>query len=1425
MTTQSKHFGQKLLRRAKLILGVTGALAMTYSGIAASLFWVGGGTSASAPASGNWDTTTKDWSSTSTGAPTAAWAAANAAYFGGADGNYAVTVGANFSAQNIVFTNSGYVLSANAPQTITVTASGTGAFPNVLASSGKNGSISNNVTVNVSAATCVLGAVVGNAGSRTLVVDSGGVLSHSGSGSWIAVGNATIRVKTGGYLLAGSTSTSSGATIGGGTAGSDLPIISVEGGIFSNTITGGPFAVGNANSGTLTITNGGLVAMSQNVSKPLQIGGTTANAGKTGTVNLDGGTLIVNQVTNNAAGNTSTFNFNGGILKPNNANNTAIFMMPGLTAANVRNDGAIIDNNGFAVTIGQPLVHSTINGDNVGDGGLISQGSGIVTLTGANSYNGPTVVNSGTLFTTTASIGAGAYSVSNSATLGLTVASAGGSLAVSTLTLGTSTADVLTNTFAIGANSSTATAPLAVSGALTLNGTVTVNVSGSGFSGPNTYPLISYSATSGSGDFVAGTLPTVPGYIASLTNDTSAGKVELLLMPPPPAENWAVGNGVWDATTFNWIPLGGGDATNYSEGAMAAFDDSASGASPITVTLATDHAPSAITNNSTKNYVFAGNQNLNTAQLTKDGSSTLTLDNGSGNFFGSILIKSGIIQIGNDDTGGSLGSGSVTNNGTLQFNRTDSAIFANPISGTGGITQSGTGIVTLSGGNTYTGNTVINAGKLTTTTASKGAGAYSIADNATLEVQVSASGASLTNSSLTLGTSGALTNNFTLGSFASTTIPSVTVSGTLTLNGTVAVNVTGTGLATGTYLLMSYGSISGSGSFMLVSAPSVNGNSVALVNDPVAKQLELAYTPVSALTWDAGNTANGATIDAASGTWDTSPGNIVWNDGAVDRSWANAVPTTFGGADGAWAINLAANVSPSTLAFTNDGYAISATAPQSITLGTGSGASPNLKVDGSKMATIGANVTLQVSGANNLIVAGSSGQGTPAGTLGITTGGTVQVTGNATLGLVGAGTTVSVKAGGMLKRTATGTVLLGSVAGDNCTLSVDGGNVSIMGSGVLRIGGSGTVAVLGGTLTVNSGSFSMDASNTTIPMTLGVNASNLGTNNLNGGTLMVNQIVQGAGNGYINFNGGTLKAVNNALAATFLNGLTTANVRNGGAVIDNNGFDIAIGQALLHSTVIGDSAADGGLTSQGSGSLTLTNANTYTGNTTINAGRLALSGNGSIANSASIIVAGSATFDVSAVTFALGSGQVLSNSTPAAMLIGNIDASAGMISLLYNSGMPSFTITNGMLNLSGSTAFNVNNTGLPLAVGSYKLVAANTAGLVAGALPPVAVGGSGVVAGSVTSLQIINSELYLVVASSQLPVITSIGIHGVTLNLMATNGAQNGTYILLQSTNIALPLSQWTPVLTNSFDSSGSLNLSTNIVTSGATQQFYIISQ
>ena len=75
-------------------------------------------------------------------------------------------------------------------------------------------------------------------------------------------------------------------------------------------------------------------------------------------------------------------------------------------------------------------------------------------------------------------------------------------------------------------------------------------------------------------------------------------------------------------------------------------------------------------------------------------------------------VAGGTLQVGNGSTG-SLGTGAVTNNAALVFNRSNSAEFANAISGTGAVMQANaTGTTILSGVNSYSGGTTVTSGTL-----------------------------------------------------------------------------------------------------------------------------------------------------------------------------------------------------------------------------------------------------------------------------------------------------------------------------------------------------------------------------------------------------------------------------------------------------------------------------------------------------------------------------------------------------------------------------------------------------------------------------------------------------------------------------------------------------------------------------------------
>ena len=117
------------------------------------------------------------------------------------------------------------------------------------------------------------------------------------------------------------------------------------------------------------------------------------------------------------------------------------------------------------------------------------------------------------------------------------------------------------------------------------------------------------------------------------------------------------------------------------------------------------------TGNSTIGAVFAGGLSLNQIGT---GTSILTANN---THTGGTTVSSGTLQLGNGGTSGSV-AGDIVNNAVLAFNRSDDLTHNGIVSGTGTLEQRGTGTTTLSGNNTYSGGTTVNAGTLAGTTSS-----------------------------------------------------------------------------------------------------------------------------------------------------------------------------------------------------------------------------------------------------------------------------------------------------------------------------------------------------------------------------------------------------------------------------------------------------------------------------------------------------------------------------------------------------------------------------------------------------------------------------------------------------------------------------------------------------------------------------------
>lgn len=101
----------------------------------------------------------------------------------------------------------------------------------------------------------------------------------------------------------------------------------------------------------------------------------------------------------------------------------------------------------------------------------------------------------------------------------------------------------------------------------------------------------------------------------------------------------------------------------------------------------------------------------NTSLLAKSGTGTWILT-GSNTYTGTTTVNAGTLQIGNNGTTGSVVSTTISNAGTVEFYRSNDITYSGVISSTGALVKNGAGTLTLSGANTYTGNTTINTGVL-----------------------------------------------------------------------------------------------------------------------------------------------------------------------------------------------------------------------------------------------------------------------------------------------------------------------------------------------------------------------------------------------------------------------------------------------------------------------------------------------------------------------------------------------------------------------------------------------------------------------------------------------------------------------------------------------------------------------------------------
>jgi fibronectin-binding autotransporter adhesin len=97
--------------------------------------------------------------------------------------------------------------------------------------------------------------------------------------------------------------------------------------------------------------------------------------------------------------------------------------------------------------------------------------------------------------------------------------------------------------------------------------------------------------------------------------------------------------------------------------------------------------------------------------LNKLGAGTLIIITNNA-YTGGTTINGGILQVGDGSTSGALGPGSITDNGTLVYNRGDDMAITNSISGSGVLVQAGTNTLSINTPQSYMGGTIVNNGIL-----------------------------------------------------------------------------------------------------------------------------------------------------------------------------------------------------------------------------------------------------------------------------------------------------------------------------------------------------------------------------------------------------------------------------------------------------------------------------------------------------------------------------------------------------------------------------------------------------------------------------------------------------------------------------------------------------------------------------------------
>jgi len=465
-------------------------------------------------------------------------------------------------------------------------------------------------------------------------------------------------------------------------------------GAINDATPGGMVALAITGTGTVTLSGTNNYSGGTTISSGiLNINSDGALGGAAGAVNLNGGTLQF------AAGSSVTLN----------------------NSRNIVLGGGAFDTNGNNATI-----NGVISGSSPTNSNFIMNGTGLLTLTNANTYVGSTTVNAGTLsVSNTSNLGSGALIVNNASTTG------SGTQAELILSNSTQTVGPLSGTITNQASGNTASILLGPATTLTVNqtaaGTFQGNIVGGGSlvlsdTSNSTLQLSGNSTYTGSTTInggvvqlhVTNALPaTTPLTLSAGTFNLNNNNQTVASLAGAGAIGTGTGTGgiltvnnTSVPTTFSGIISGAGGITlspSNTKTLMLTGANTYTGPTTISGGTLQMGANGVLSNGTTATAVTLANTAGATFDLNNF-NATVGPIQGGGTGGGNILLG--------------LGNGGAGSGGTLTVVVSSTSTYAGNITGNGNLILNGagagsnTGTLFLTGINTYTGSTTVNAGVL-----------------------------------------------------------------------------------------------------------------------------------------------------------------------------------------------------------------------------------------------------------------------------------------------------------------------------------------------------------------------------------------------------------------------------------------------------------------------------------------------------------------------------------------------------------------------------------------------------------------------------------------------------------------------------------------------------------------------------------------